>query len=443
MKLIRSLYLTNRFFATLGACVVVFAIAFYVPFLLPVAKVMLAAAVIIACIETAALFRIKSGVRAERKTPEKLSNGDDNEITIAIENTYGFVATVTVVDEIPFQFQMRDSFYRFDMQSGSAVSLRYNLRPVKRGEYSFGAVNVFVSSVLGLVERRFRYSQDALVPVYPSYLQLRRYELMAISNRLTEAGVKKIRKVGHSMEFDSIRQYVTGDDYRTINWKATSRSGAVMVNHYTDEKAQQVYNVIDKGRTMKMPFEGMTLLDYAINASLVMANVSLIKQDKAGLITFSHKQGAMIPAERRSGQMHRIQEQLYAEKTGYVESNYEHLYSMLKTGVRQRSLVLLYTNFETLDGLQRSLPLLRGIAKQHLLVVIFFENTELKTLLESNPTTTEEIYIKTIAEKFAYEKRLIVKELQRYGIQSILTPPKHLTVNTVNKYLELKARRMI
>lgn len=443
MKLLRPTYLTNRFFTTLGACVVVFVIAFYVPFLLPVAKVMLAAAVIITCLEVVALFRIKSGVRAERKTPEKLSNGDDNEIAIAIENTYGFAATVTVVDEIPFQFQVRDSFYRFIMQPGSAVSLRYNLRPVKRGEYSFGAVNVFVSSMLGLVERRFRYSQDALVPVYPSYLQLRRYELMAISNRLTEAGVKKIRKVGHSMEFDSIRQYVTGDDYRTINWKATSRSGAVMVNHYTDEKAQQVYNVIDKGRTMKMPFEGMTLLDYAINASLVMANVSLIKQDKAGLITFSHKQGAMIAAERRSGQMHRIQEQLYAEKTGYVESNYEHLYSMLKTGVRQRSLVLLYTNFETLDGLQRSLPLLRGIAKQHLLVVIFFENTELKALLESNPTTTEEIYIKTIAEKFAYEKRLIVKELQRYGIQSVLTPPKHLTVNTVNKYLELKARRMI
>ena len=443
MKLIRTLYLTNRFFAALGGVATVFVVAFYLPVALPVAKFLLAGFALLALAEFAALYRVKTGVIAVRNTPEKLSNGDENTITIGVENTYGFAAAVAVVDEMPFQFQVRDSLHRFTMSSGASVNISYTLRPVKRGEYSFGAVNVFVSTALGIVERRFRYSQDAVVPVYPSYLQLRRYELMAISNRLSEAGMKRIRKVGHSMEFENIRQSVRGDDYRTINWKATSRSGDLKVNHYTDEKAQQVYNVIDKGRTMKMPFEGMTLLDYAINSSLVMANVALIKQDKAGLVTFSHKQGAMIPAERRSGQMRRIQEALYAEKTGYVESNFEHLFAMLKKHAPQRSLVLLYTNFETLDGMQRTLPLLRSIAKNHLLVVIFFENTELQSLLHSEPENTEEIYIKTIAEKFAYEKRQIVKELHRYGIQSVLTPPKSLTVNTVNKYLEIKARRMI
>lgn len=245
------------------------------------------------------------------------------------------------------------------------------------------------------------------------------------------------------MEFEHIRQYVRGDDYRLVNWKASARRGDLMVNNYTDEKAQQVYSVIDKGRVMKMPFEGLSLLDYAINSSLIISNVALLKQDKAGIVTFSHKIGSVLPAERKSSQMHTILELLFAEKTGYTESNYELLHATLRQRVPQRSLILLYTNFETLSSLTRQLPYLRSIARRHLLVVIFFENTELRQRLEAPAKTTEEIYLKTIAEKFAFEKRLIVKELERFGIQSVLTPPEQLTVNTINKYLELKARRMI
>src|SRR5690606_40532545 len=123
----------------------------------------------------------------------------------------------------------------------------------------------------------FRVSQNKTVPVYPSFRQMRKYELPAISNRLTEFGIKKIRRIGQNREFEQIKEYVVGDDYRTINWKATARRGTLMVNTYQDERAQQVYAVIDKGRTMKMPFEGMTLLDYDINASLVISNIAIRK----------------------------------------------------------------------------------------------------------------------------------------------------------------------
>ena len=136
-------------------------------------------------------------------------------------------------------------------------------------------------------------------------------------------------------------------------------------------------------------------------------------------------------------------ELLYNQKTGYLESDFENLYVNVKTKINQRSLFLLYTNFETLSGLQRQLKYLRRIAKDHLLVVIFFENTELRSFLDKPAGTTEEVYNKAIAEKFAYEKKLIVKELEKYGIHSILTSPQNLSVNTINKYLELKARGLI
>ncbi|MFI5139983.1 MAG: DUF58 domain-containing protein, partial [Sphingobacteriales bacterium] len=260
---------------------------------------------------------------------------------------------------------------------------------------------------------------------------------------LSEIGVKKIRRLGHSLEFEQVKNYVQGDDYRTINWKATARHSSLMTNTYTDEKSQQVYCIIEKSRAMKMPFDGLSLLDYAINASLVLSNIALLKEDKAGLITVAEKIGAVIPADRRHTQISKILEVLYKEKTRYLETNMELLYSTVRSVIKQRSLVVFFTNYESMSALQRQLPFLKRIAKFHLLLVVFFENTELKKLNEKPAEDVEGIYIKTIAEKFAYDKKLIVKELAKYNIQSILSTPQNLTVNTINRYLEIKAKQKI
>ncbi|HVG42349.1 MAG TPA: DUF58 domain-containing protein, partial [Chitinophagaceae bacterium] len=246
-----------------------------------------------------------------------------------------------------------------------------------------------------------------------------------------------------SMEFEQIKEYVRGDDYRTINWKATARYGSMMVNNFTDERSQHIYCVINKGRIMKMPFNGMTLLDYSINASLVLSNIALQKGDKAGLITFAETSGSFIVADKKPGQLGYIQEELYAQQTSFLEPDNEKLFSLVRNGINQRCLLILFTNFESFESLLRDLPFLKRIAHYHLLVVVFFENTELKSLLESKVKTVEDIYIKTIAEKYAYEKKLMVKELQKHGIIALLTPPLKLTAATLNKYLELKNRQSI
>ncbi|GAK75861.1 cell division protein DivIC [Nonlabens ulvanivorans] len=245
------------------------------------------------------------------------------------------------------------------------------------------------------------------------------------------------------MEFEQIKDYVPGDDVRNINWKASAKRGQLMLNQYQDEKSQPVYSVIDKGRVMKMPFEGMKLIDYAINATLVISNIALKKGDKAGMFGFSDRISNQVVAQKRASQMNLILETLYNVDTDFKESDFSRLYIDVKRKITNRSLLLLYTNFETLDALHRQLPYLQAIAKNHLLVIIFFENTELKEMLIEEVDTTREIFDKTIAEKFIYEKKLIVNELNKYGIQTILTEPQHLTVNTINKYLEIKARGLL
>jgi uncharacterized protein (DUF58 family) len=141
--------------------------------------------------------------------------------------------------------------------------------------------------------------------------------------------------------------------------------------------------------------------------------------------------------------MNLILETLYNVNTNYKESDFGRLYADIKRNITQRSLLLLYTNFETLDSLNRQLPYLKGLAKSHLLVVIFFKNTELNELINNKAKTIQDAYDKVIAEKFAFEKRLIVNELKKYGIYSILTTPENLTVDTINKYLEIKARGLL
>ncbi|NNL81178.1 MAG: DUF58 domain-containing protein [Flavobacteriaceae bacterium] len=443
MKRLRPFYIRNRFFHISLGIIILFVLSFVFPQLFNVVKYLLLVFMVFTLMDIMILFSAKRGLSAERLLPEKFSNGDQNPIGLKLENFYTIPIYAKIIDEIPEQFQVRNFAIKRKLAPSSSSSLQYELRPVERGEYHFGRLNVYASSVLGLVSRRFISDDRAMIPTYPSFIQLKKYDLLAISNNLQQYGIKKIRRIGHTMEFEQIKDYVQGDDIRTINWKATAKKNHLMVNQYQDEKSQPVYSVIDKGRVMKMPFNGLTLLDYAIKSSLVISNVALKKHDKAGIFSFSKQVDNMVVAEKRTSQMNLIMEKLYNVSTDFFESDFSRLYADIKRHITQRSLILLYTNFETLDGLYRQLPYLKGIAKNHLLVVIFFKNTELNELISTKAETVQQVYDKVIAEKFAFEKRLIVSELKKYGIYSILTTPEDLTIDTINTYLEIKARGLL
>ena len=386
---------------------------------------------------------------AFRQLPDRFSNGDENVVRIRVENNYRFPIRVEVVDEIPFVFQRRDVSFEAYIPQAEAKTIRYSLRPTRRGVYGFGRVRVFVASPIGLLRRRFTCCEAHDVKVYPSFLMLHQYELLAISNNLTEMGIKRIRRVGHHTDFEQIKDYVAGDDFRTINWKASARRSKLMVNVYQDERSQQIYNVIDKGRVMQQAFRGMTLLDYSINASLVLSYVAMYKEDRAGLATFSNDFDTFVPASRRPGHMQTLLETLYAQQTEFGETDYSALVANLNKHVTKRSLVVLYTNFTGLVSMQRQLPYLQQLNKRHRLLVVFFEDEELKEYISTHhaPLTThrstESYYRQVMADRFVYEQRLIVSTLRQHGILSLLTTPQNLSVDVINRYLEMKSRQQI
>ncbi len=443
MKFLKSFYIQPRFFYAGIAIVLLFALSYFVPVLFNIAQLTILVLVVLFLVDVLLVFIGNNRIEAKRILPDKLSNGDSNTIEIQVNNNYPFVCHLEIIDEIPEQFQIRDFKLKDQVKPGTTKNIQYSITPKERGEYHFGHLNIYASSAIKLVAKRFMLDHGAMVPTYPSFKQLKKFELLNINKNAMDYGLKKVRRLGHTMEFEQIKEYVLGDDLRTINWKATAKKNQLMVNQFQDEKSQPVYSIIDRGRIMKMPFDGLSLLDYAINTTLVISNVVLKKHDKAGMFSFSKKMNNMVVAERRSGQMQLILEALYNVNTDFFESDFGRLYANIKRHITHRSLLLMYTNFGSLDALNRQLPYLKAIAKSHLLVVIFFKNTELDKLIHDDAETVQQVYDKVIAEKFDFEKRLIVNELKKYGIYSILTTPEKLTIDTLNKYLEIKSRGLL
>ena len=435
------MFLPVRFYYTAIVVIVVLALGQLWPplFYVGAALLVLFALMLVADI---ALLWTRRGITASRHCSSRFSNGDENPVSLQVENNYPFAVRLNIIDEIPHIFQRRDVNFSLRLKARENGTVDYTLRPTKRGVYGFGHIRAFASSPIGLVQRRFTCDEPTDVAVYPSYLMLNQYEFLAISNNLTEMGIKRIRRVGNNTEFEQIKSYVQGDDYRHINWKASARTHHLMVNVYTDERSQQIINVIDKGRIMQQAFEGMTILDYAINASLVLSYVALHRDDKAGVITFADKFSDFIKPDRGPAQMNDILECLYHQTTNFAESDYSSLVVNTNHLVGRRSLLILYTNFFDYNGMLRQLPYLRQLNSRHRLLVVFFIDEERRDFINQQPRSIRDYYEHSIAAKIDHEQTLIINTLREFGINSLLTSPQNLSVNVINRYLEMKSRGM-
>lgn len=443
MKFYKSLYIHSRFFAYISGVAALFLISYWIQFFYNLAWVATLTLVFFIAFDLVLLYKTKNGIHSKRNLPDKFSNSDENQVAIFLENNYAIPVFLSIVDELPIQFQKRDFEYTTHLKAFENETFQYAIIPFERGLYFFGNINVYASTSLKIFARKYQFDNEKKVAVYPSYIQMKKYEFLAMSNQLTEFGLKKIRRIGHTMEFEKIKNYIAGDDVRTINWKATAKRGALMINQYQDEKSQTIYSIIDTSRAMKMPFEKLKLLDYAINATLAFSNIALLKNDKVGMMTFAEKVDNVVAARNKKTNLSILNEVLYNVNTEFNDADFGFLNGMIKRKINQRSLLILYTNFEHISALKRQLPYLKSIAKKHLLVTVFFENTALDAIIKERADDLQGIYYKTIAEKFSYEKRLIVKELEKSGVHSILTKPSLLSVNVINKYLEFKSKGLI
>lgn len=413
------------------------------PPLMFVSNVVLASLIGLTIVDAIILYSNKSPITIKRTVNSRLNLGDENKVELRVKNHTNQPISFKFIEGYPIQMQEREKFYQAVIASNSEKQFEYIFVPKERGKFEFGSIFVMVRSLFFLCARRIEIDAKETVHVYPSVLQMRQYELLVFQQQKVSSGIKKIRRLGNNSEFEQIKTYNQGDEIKKINWKATSRRNELMVNQYQEEKSQNVYCIIDKSRNMQMEFEQLSMLDYAINSTLVFSNIALRKGDKAGLITFSDKIGSMLMAERSTGQLRKIQEALYNQKSLFKEASFELLYQSIRKSVRSRSLLMLFSNFETEFSLKRAIPVLRKLNQKHVLVVVIFENSQLQDLAYQQSKNTFEVYQSTVAERMLSVKSKMARELRQNGIQTIVTLPEDLSVKTINKYLELKAKGSI
>jgi len=443
VKFLKSIYFRSRFYVFGLTIVAAFIIAAFWRPMHYVAKPALLAFGIFTLLDFILLYTLHNGVEAKRAMANRFSNGDQNPVLLSISNNYSFEIKIRIIDELPIQFQKRDFVFKSELKVNETKNFSYKLRPVRRGIYQFGKINVFIKSMISLIERRYAIEQEEEVAVYPSFHRLKEIELLSFAEMRNLLGLKKIRHLGYNKEFEQVKNYVIGDEIKHINWKATARRNELMVNQFQDEKSQNVYCIIDMGRNMKMPFNGMSLLDYSINASLALSQIILKNTDRVGLITYNRKVHTVVPAEKRNNQLNLMLETLYKQETRFAESSLDRVYSFIKNRVHQRSLLIFFINFESIYSLKRQLSVFLQLNKNHLVLLVSYKNTEIEKVANAQAQSLDDVYLKTIAENFNFEKKMFLKELGRHGIQTLFTSPEALTINTINKYLEIKARGLL
>ncbi len=408
-----------------------------------IANVVLASLICLTAIDALLVFTSVNPIVVTRDVNARLNLGDDNKVILTVRNTTPQPINFSLIEGYPVEMQDRKTVLKGTLLPEKEKVFEYQYDASQRGKFEFGDVFIIIRSMFFMASRGVTIPLKQDVHVYPSVLQMKKYELLVFQQQKTSSGIKKIRRLGNNSEFEQIKNYVQGDDLKSINWKATSRRNELMVNQYQEEKSQSIYCIIDKSRNMQMDFDGLSLLDYSINSSLVFSNIALRKGDKAGLITYSDKIGTLLAAEKSAGQMRRIHESLYNQKTQFKESNFEILYQSIRQTIRSRSLLVLFTNFETEFSMRRAIPMLRRLNQKHVLVVIFFQNSELQEIAYQPSKNIKEVYTSVVAERMISLKSKIARELRQNGIQTVLTIPSELSVNTINKYLELKAKGSI
>ena len=434
VRALPRLYPTDRFFGVLGIAVVLSA-AGYAYGVLYWAALLLLVLLLGATLRDAWLVvGGAAGAEGNRNTGAMLSVGDETRITIRLRNASSRHLRGKILDELPPELLHDSRELEVALPPGESRLLSYPVRPTERGDYHFGRINLYLRSPLGLLDLRVILGEPQRVPAMPSIVQMKRLGKRVDTSLRTEGQLRK-RQVARSYAFDQIKEYVVGDDYRSINWRATGRRNELMVNRYSEERAQRIYCVVDVGRSMRLPFNGLTLLDYAVNASLALSNVIIKKRDRAGLLTFGEQLGQVIAADNRPEQLGLIARTLFNVRPKPLDSNYELLYYAGRRLLGGRSTIFLFTNFESPYSVERVLPSLRRLLKLHRVIVILFENTEITDLLGGEEPDAESIYYRAAARQYLEERQLMVKSLRVQGIETVYTRPEDTGEAVVEAYL--------
>ena len=378
-----------------------------------------------------------------RRHDTKLSLGADNPIHLSVRNRSRRPTTFWLRDEPPDAFKIKTRILTAVIPGRDIWQGAYRVRPLRRGDYQFGNLNLRWCGPLELVVRQGCLEAGEPVKVYPNLLDVRRYDLLLQRNRLQELGLRHARMFGEGTEFERLREYLPDDEFRRINWKATARRRRPVTIEYQTERSQNVIAVLDTGRMMQSPVAQIAKLDYVVNAVLLLAYVATGKGDKFGLMTFADTVEQFVTPRQGRGQFYRMLELLYAVEAQPVEPNYRRSLSYLALKQRKRALIIIFTDLSGGLGMQTLVSHTSVLTRRSLLLVVTISDPDIHTASRQRPHDSLSVYQRAAATQLLDERRVALDSLRRQGVLTLDAPANQLSLAVINRYLELKGRMLL
>ena len=325
----------------------------------------------------------------------------------------------------------------------SRVAMHYVLRPSRRGAFTIDQVHLRAGSRWGLWQRMLRLPLETVLHVYPDMQQLSQYAMLARTDRLSLLGVRRARRIGQDHDFERLRDYTPDDNYKHIDWRATARRRRLTVKEFQSTQAQRLIFLIDCGRMMTNEAAGLSLLDHAMNALLMLSYVALRQGDAVGMIAFSDEIHGFVPPRSGMHQMNRLLHACFDRFPRLVESRYDQAFRYLAAHCRKRSLVVLVTNVideVTSHQIHRYLSHLVG---RHLPLGVLLRDRRLFEAADADQPQGDRFWQAAAAAEILSWRRQVLTDLERQGVLSLDVFPEALTAPLVNRYLEIKARHLL
>lgn len=379
---------------------------------------------------------------AVRRAPPRVSLGATAEVEIRLDNRTPRRVRVRVTDDLPPILERRGADVMDLWLPGLREErVRYGVGTLRRGDGVFGDLHLRVAGPLGLAWKQRRIPRSDAVRVIPGLLEVTRYRLLGMRNRLREAGFRSVRQRGEGGAFESLREYVRGDDPRNLDWKASARRGGLIVRQYEMERRQNVVIAIDAGRLMTQKVGERERLDYALTAALLLADVAGVHDDAVGLLVFSDEVEVFLPPARKS--LSRLSDALGQVHAKMVEPNYPAAFTYLGKHVRRRSLLVLFTDI--IDPLASAsvVSQLSRAADRHLPLAVAIRNPDLEAAAALEPVDEAAVYRRAAAEELLQARSAALAAMQRAGVLVADTRPGDAVPAVVNRYLDVKRRGML
>ena len=382
--------------------------------------------------------------KVERDMEDRFSMGAENPVTIKITNGSRRKVTFIVKDEYPPAMKLLEPREaKLTVPAGRFRTWSYNLLPTSRGSFGFGSTALRFRTRLGLLWKQLNYETARDVKVYPNIHEARKHELNAYRNRRPEPGLRRMRVRGQGREFESMREFVVGDEIRHISWAATARRGKLITRQYTIERSQNIFVLLDAGRLMTARIGNLTKLDHAINATLSIAYVAAAGGDNIGLVAFSRKVISYLPPRRGRDQINRLMEALYNIEPQMIEPSYKRAFNFFSGSWHRRSLVVILTDLVDRDASAELLAHTSKLVPRHLPLIITIGDTDLRELVREKPLSTGDVYRQAMAEEILRQREEALAHIRHAGGLAIDVPAGKLSLELVNKYLEVKERGLL